>query len=209
MNYLHDKYMKEIERYGGSSNLKVIEDFFCCSSSLICDFINRGPDIYRKIHFLIRLNHLTLGKLAIAESNFAHLYYLLGDIWLRYSLKEFSFKVKDINILTEEMSNTLNQYSSANISVPIDYESHLLRVYKQCYYNFNQENPTYVSALNNFIYDYNLSKPLLNCLISLNHMNANRLGIFPHIEAIIYKVMAKYDNSPSINLISQENKGEM
>lgn len=59
------------------------------------------------------------------------------------------------------------------------------------YISNDQENPVYSTSLRFFIQDRNLDKGLINAIISLAHMNFNRLLFFPHVESVIYKLLSK------------------
>ncbi|KWZ76585.1 thiopeptide-type bacteriocin biosynthesis domain protein [Heyndrickxia coagulans] len=185
-----DEYQPEIKRYGGKQNIDYIERLFCLSSKLTATYFCKEK-IELRILLAIKLNNFLFEKIKLNNNQRTTLFSLLSEIWEDYTKENLNFYIGDINYLAKMLKKRMNIYK---LNLPSDiyneYVSNLSCLDNLLFEDYNQENPKYSNDLKYFIINSGINKPLLNIIISLAHMNFNRLGIFPHVECTIYKMLS-------------------
>ncbi len=184
-------YQPEVKRYGGKQNLPTIESIFCESSNLTSSFVNNINE-EEKILLSLDLTSLLFNSLEIKKEDLKELYRFLHEIWASYSVESFNLKVENIDLIVKSLDERINKinYNKQEINYK-SYIQEISLIKNMTYIDNDQENPVYSTSLRTFIQDRNIDKGLINAIISLAHMNFNRLLFFPHVESVIYKLLSE------------------
>lgn len=188
---LTDDYQPEIKRYGGKHNVKHIERIFCVSSNITSNQLS-NKDIVPRILLSIKLNTIIFDELELTTEVLKEMYSHLSETWLIYSSNVLNLKINNIDSVAKSLKRYINQYKF-DFSDPYyqQYKESIYSLKKLNFHDYGQENPLYSDGLKKFIVNRRINKPFLNVIISLAHMNFNRLGIYPHIESTVYKMLSK------------------
>ncbi len=182
-------YHPEEKRYGGKQNLNIIEEVFCMSSYITSYYLG-SKTVEERILLAIELNDILFQQLQIQKTDLKKIYLYLNETWLNYSTEVLNIKVKNIEYISNSLMQKLSRHTLTNIPYINEYYSLIFKLNNLNYKNFEQENPEYSVNLAKLTTELELNKPFFNTIISLAHMNFNRLGLFPHIESIIYKILS-------------------
>jgi thiopeptide-type bacteriocin biosynthesis protein len=186
-----DDYQPEVKRYGGEQNIYHIERLFCASSYITSTQL-ANTEIESRILLSIKLNDLLFDNLNLPEVHLKNLYSHISDSWANYSSDILNIKINNIEKLANSLKLHINQfkYDFTNYQKINNYKEYTEYITTLNYKDYNQENPVYTNGLRNFIVKLGINKPFLNVVMSLAHMNFNRLGIYPHLESTVYKMLS-------------------
>lgn len=183
-------YKPEIKRYGGESNLPIIENIFC-ESSYITSSLLFHKDIEERILVVIDLTQILFNSLEIKREDIKELFVFIYEIWVNYSYHILNMRVDNVQGIVDSLRERIDRYKrNEQKSIYIEYERSVNLLKNLTYFDRGQENPEYSALLKSFIIDRGINKPFINVIISLAHMNFNRLVLFPHIESIVYKLLS-------------------
>lgn len=188
--YFNDDYAAEVKRYGGLQNIDFVESIFCEASSITAYALYNNT-IEERILLAIELNSLLFSNLNVSNKSLKELYEFLSETWLIFSYNSFNIKIKNIDKLSYSLQSQLSNYSLNKKSELLNYKKLIKNIDNLHYKDYHQENPNYSLNLVKKVSNLKIDKPLFNTIISLAHMNFNKLGLFPHIESTVYKILSK------------------
>lgn len=183
-------YQHEVKRYGGSQNVYYIEKIFCASSYITSTQLAK-TSIESRILLSIKLNEILFNNLNLSKGYLKHLYSHISDSWAKYSSDILNIKINNIEKLANSLKRHINQFECDITKFQINNYKESTKCLTTLNYNdYNQENPLYSNGLRNLIGNLGINKPFFNAVLSLAHMNFNRLGIYPHLESTVYKMLS-------------------
>lgn len=190
-------YIPEYERYGGSEIMEMVEQSFFFSSIIIGKAYENSLSWVQKLNISYHMNKVLFDQLFISLTDKNSYLEYVGDTWLNYSKSTFihlnkeqlmkiakrSLHSKD-EILRFDKALIDEEYLFKYIDCAVKIKTDLLKLKPSLL-----ETPQYSVELSNFLKTCDDTyTPLL--IISLVHMNNNRLGIFPHSEAALYYIFS-------------------
>ncbi|GAA0845076.1 thiopeptide-type bacteriocin biosynthesis protein [Bifidobacterium pullorum subsp. gallinarum] len=190
-------YIPEYERYGGIEIMEMVEESFFLSSYIIGKAYESSLNWVQKVNVSYHMNKILFDQLNISLIDKNSYLEYVGDTWLNYSKSTFVHLNKkqlmkiakgslDLEDEILRFDNVLidEKYLSKYINCIVKIKTKLLKLKPSLL-----ETPQYSDELSDFLKTCDDTyTPLL--IISLVHMNNNRLGIFPHSEAALYYVFS-------------------
>lgn len=203
-----NKYIYEDDRYG-YLNQKYIEEFFCSSTRIICEFLLKSPSIVDKVFFSIKINKLLLTNLLQMHQLDIHNFCLAAiETWKKYIIENYT-NINLENDLTTIKEVDIEDYIllKEKISIDINEEVNYISNYKKSLFDLNnidlncsnyKEYPKFSDGLR----EVRKSYPSIGLVLSLIHMNNNRLDIKPISEILFYKLLSLTEEENAIGTIN-------
>ncbi|PZM66147.1 hypothetical protein DOE73_08160 [Paenibacillus dendritiformis] len=193
-------YTPEYERYGGKEIMEMIERSFFYSSAIIGKAYENSLNWKQKINISYHINKVLFDQLNFEQTTKNSYLEYVGDTWLNYSKSTFLHMNKEqLMKIAKSSLNSKDQILRFDKTL-ID-EEYLFK-YRKCAEKIKTnllkikpnllETPQHSVELSILLRTCDdIYTPLL--IISLVHMNNNRLGIFPHSEAALYYIFSNLE----------------